>query len=747
MPNFGPALAFAPIVRQSKRSPEAKQILDRLGVKDLILENRLEVRAQADGETEIILLGTVGGSWWDDAGITEKEVRDAINSVPKGNKITISVNSEGGSVKEGLGIYDAIKQRAADIKVRISGYALSIASIFPLAAKKALGGRGVVSPKAAIWMQHKAWSWAQGNADDMRAAAEMLDTHDETLVDIYAMATGKSKADIRSIMEKETWTKGGDAVAAGLADETDEVDDASAAYRPLRPDYFARLKNISPEIVNTLSPGTPTAGQPKTANGERSQTAATEVSMNKKIIVALLLKHGIQALETETEAELQAKLDKIPTAQVQTQHIVAADPETKKVLDKIIRDRIVDKVEGYVSAGKITKAEVPIFVTAALGDEAGTLKILNEKPAVTPGGEAADAGLRIEFGEEQAAPMGLTGKLTEKVRNLCELHKGDKVKAYGAMKEDWNHLLADARKQDRVKNENTFSATLTTNFLILGATTQLSPKFASVKMFARDASVDPYKPLASGVMKFNDGVQDGSDAQTNAINFETGDSTVDPVTVTVAQYTVSFHITNGQLNSGIRMEDLVTGKLASLGSKISKVLAAVITNANFSTLTPIISAPGAFGFSDMGTAWGELKKANTKNIMLDGEYLARIINTPVFLQALPVVPGAGWKNVIGWDYVALHTEWSAAGANIRGFAGDKQAVGVIAGLPLLDMPNIPGGILSQATGVLPGVELSIAAYTWFNTSTRTYWGSFDLMFGASKLDGTAGMLIASGQPG
>jgi hypothetical protein len=183
-----------------------------------------------------------------------------------------------------------------------------------------------------------------------------------------------------------------------------------------------------------------------------------------------------------------------------------------------------------------------------------------------------------------------------------------------------------------------------------------------------------------------------------------------------------------------------------LGSKISKVLAANITAANFSTLTPLIRSAGAFSFSDTQTVWGNLKKANRKNMMLDGPYLARLINQPGLFQATPVVPGASWKDVIGFDYIALHTEWSAAGNNIIGFACDPQALGVIAGLPLIDSPAIPGGILSQATGMLPGVELAIAAYAWFNTSTRVYWGSYDMMFGANALDTTVGNVIASGTP-
>ena len=68
-----------------------------------------------------------------------------------------------------------------------------------------------------------------------------------------------------------------------------------------------------------------------------------------------------------------------------------------------------------------------------------------------------------------------------------------------------------------------------------------------------------------------------------------------------------------------------------------------------------------------------------------------------------------------------------------------------AGLPLIDVAGT-NGILGQATGTLTGVDIPIAVYTWFNTSTRTYWASFDIMFGAVPLDTTAGLVIASGTP-
>src|SRR5271155_2786777 len=91
-----------------------------------------------------------------------------------------------------------------------------------------------------------------------------------------------------------------------------------------------------------------------------------------------------------------------------------------------------------------------------------------------------------------------TGPLPQKAQNICDRFRNDPVKMQAEMCAHWPELRTDATKHDAVRNENTFSSSLTTNYLILSATTQASPKFASVKMFSRDPSVDPYKPLATG---------------------------------------------------------------------------------------------------------------------------------------------------------------------------------------------------------------------------------------------------------
>lgn len=735
---------FVPVVRASKRPPEALDALRKAGMKDVSLENRLEVFASGD-EMQINLLGSVGSSYWDENGITEKEVRDALNEIPKGKPITITVNSEGGSVKEGLGIYDAIKERNKDIKVRIAGYALSIASVFPLAAKKSLGGRGVVSPISAIWMQHKAWSWVKGNADEMRSAADMMDVHDETLVDVYASATGKSADDIRAIMKKETWTKGSAAIDAGLADESDESD-AKASYRPLHEDYISRCKNISNEILNAL-----TTSAPKQAVEPKNKK---EPTVNKEQKIALLKSWGVSASAELTDEQLDDLIEKGKPQAKKEPAITIANPTAADIaaiqakLDKAERRRVEDRVRQYVLDQKITNAEIPIYVSAMLIDEEGTAKILDAKEAAFIGGDPVgfsgiDAGLI-------GGARDIQGRNVSPIlENIYKAHTEPNAR-YAALRDEWPRAIADSISRDRkkfgdgVQAANTFSATITTNFLMAGVIVKLGPKLAALNVFTRDNQQDPYKPLAAGIQKFNTTAQDGSGAETGVTNWEGsgGNSTIDPITITPAQVTERGHITNAELNSGFRMSDLVENKLRDFASKIIQLATAPITVANFTTNAALTRAPGAFTWGDMQTIWGTLKKTNSKNALLDGEYLAKIINVPTQFQKTGVAPGTAWSE-FGWDNIALNTDFSGAGANVRGFACGKDAIGIISGMPLTPPEGIPGNTATVGSAQIPDVQIGIQTWVWFSLATRTMWFSYEIIFGASLVDETQGMLIKS----
>ena len=133
---------------------------------------------------------------------------------------------------------------------------------------------------------------------------------------------------------------------------------------------------------------------------------------------------------------------------------------------------------------------------------------------------------------------------------------------------------------------NTYSASLVTQFLLDGAVTKLQNRWAALKVFSKDYSQDRYKPRATGQLKF---VTTGGTTQKNATNFESGDATVTNVQIAVDQYTTAFHVTNDELNSGLRMENLVDIKVAECADNVLKVAFSPLATASFTTNTATLS--------------------------------------------------------------------------------------------------------------------------------------------------------------
>jgi len=285
---------------------------------------------------------------------------------------------------------------------------------------------------------------------------------------------------------------------------------------------------------------------------------------------------------------------------------------------------------------------------------------------------------------------------------------------------------------------NSYASSLLTQILEEQATTILSDVLAPVSAFARQFSVDRYKPKATAQCKF---VTGGATTMKNTGDFEDDTNTGSNVTnceIAPDLYTQSFQVSNSDLNSGLRLADLVEKNVRVFGESLLDAIFTPITDSNFATA--VTRGDLAFTWGDMQTARGALKKSPVKNAILDGEYMARIGNAPVFYQRTGTQSGEGqgWR-AFGWDGVYECSRWSGAGANIRGFFCGQTALGVLAGLPLTGA----NATLESKVFTLPGLELSVQANTWFSLKTRSMFASYDLVLGTSLLDRTCGFLLKS----
>ncbi len=279
---------------------------------------------------------------------------------------------------------------------------------------------------------------------------------------------------------------------------------------------------------------------------------------------------------------------------------------------------------------------------------------------------------------------------------------------------------------------NTYSSDLVTATLAETAMTVLQDQLCPLSAFSRDFGTDPLKPRATVQVKL---VTAGSATQTNPTNFEQGDSTVDAVPVAVDQISQCFQVSNEDLNSGLRLADLVTVNAKVFASTLLDLAFAPITEANFGAAVLTSAAP-AFGWSDMPTLWAALKKSDAKHCILESEFYARLLTQPGYFQALG--EGSSGARVFGWDGLFHTSRFNGAGANVKGFACNPSAIAVASGLPAVcNKIKIPGNSLDIQTVKVPGIDLAVAYCVWFSNATRSLWASFDVCFGASKGDTTA----------
>lgn len=166
------------------------------------------VHNEADS-IELRLYDTIGGGIFNE-GITAQSIIDQIEA-SNASKLNIRINSGGGSVWEGLTIYNYLKSYKGRKRVIVDGIAASIASIIAMAGDTIEMGEGT------LLMIHDPLQGVIGNAEELRQAAEFLDMVGGELANIYVNRTGLAKDKVLEMMHAETFLTASEAVEMGFA--------------------------------------------------------------------------------------------------------------------------------------------------------------------------------------------------------------------------------------------------------------------------------------------------------------------------------------------------------------------------------------------------------------------------------------------------------------------------------------------------------------------------------------------------
>jgi len=162
---------------------------------------------------EILLNDEIG--YW---GISSQSIISQLSEM-KGD-VTVKISSPGGEVFQGIEIFNALKDYdKGQIHIIITSLAASMASYI------ALAGDTIKVYDNAVFMIHNAWSGVWGDHRDMRKSADILEGLSSLLAKKYISTTGKSKDEVHSMMDEETYLYGDEILLHGFCDEVISTND------------------------------------------------------------------------------------------------------------------------------------------------------------------------------------------------------------------------------------------------------------------------------------------------------------------------------------------------------------------------------------------------------------------------------------------------------------------------------------------------------------------------------------------
>jgi ATP-dependent protease ClpP protease subunit len=174
---------------------------------------------------EVLIEGDIGYSFWDDSGVTAKSVREQLNGLEEGEDIHIAINSPGGSVYEGIVIFNLIRDYAKThpVATRINCTAMSMASYIALAARTVDKNAKVSASENSVFMIHNPWGWSCGDYRALRKDADYFEKLSGVYAAVHAAVSGKPEKEIRGAMDNETYYIGKEIEEAGFANDYEVI--------------------------------------------------------------------------------------------------------------------------------------------------------------------------------------------------------------------------------------------------------------------------------------------------------------------------------------------------------------------------------------------------------------------------------------------------------------------------------------------------------------------------------------------
>lgn len=303
----------------------------------------IKAAAKAGSPAEVSIHDEIG-AW----GVTARAfIADLKAQSADAPSINLSINSPGGSVFDGLAIYNSLRGMGKPVNVTILGIAASMASVV------AMAGTTISMPSNAMVMVHNAISGMYGDAEDLRDQADVLDKIDNSIVGIYVARTGKSEEDVRALMANDTFMSAAEALDAGfITAMTDEVKVTASFDIERMPE---NVQALFAAAAVTAAVVTPLVAQSRPTAAEIERICADAGPVTQDLVAALVMDDKL------------ADADALRAAAREAHEIIALCRVTGSPADAtahIRARRPLADVRAQIAAARVTEDEATVVRTA-----------------------------------------------------------------------------------------------------------------------------------------------------------------------------------------------------------------------------------------------------------------------------------------------------------------------------------------------------------------------------------------------
>lgn len=287
--------------------------------------------------------GVIG---WD---VTAKEVKRELKG--KKGDLDVHLNTPGGSIYQGIEIYNAFKDYDGDVTMHIGALAASMGSYIAMAGSK------ITARENSTFMIHNGWTIAMGDHNSLRKEADELESLTAMLRKAYVNRTGEGDEAIKNAMDDESYYFGEEIKDALFADEIVDAEDeaekdqslalAKAAMKSCQKIYEEHLKESDSQALTDYLAAMPSSE--KIAKSKKGDSMPEPIEKQPEDLQAVGTKEGATAGNADTVA-LQKKVAEMerkdairdlsdqykPSAELKEKFLVEGSPEAYKsaILDE-----------------------------------------------------------------------------------------------------------------------------------------------------------------------------------------------------------------------------------------------------------------------------------------------------------------------------------------------------------------------------------------------------------------------------